>query len=148
MKKTDIRPLLPEEAALAAEVEDACFADAWTEQSIREEMESPLGLYLGAWREGAFVGYIGTRMVLDEGEIHRVAVLPAYRRQGIAGELVRELFRQTEQIAVWFLEVRAGNLPARCLYEQLGFLSIGIRKNYYHDPQEDAVNMQLVRGDQ
>ena len=37
------------------------------------------------------------------------------------------------------LEVRDSNVPAIALYEKLGFLQVGCRKNYYHNPREDAL---------
>lgn len=36
------------------------------------------------------------------------------------------------------LEVRDSNLPAIALYASLGFEQIGLRKNYYQHPKEDA----------
>jgi ribosomal protein S18 acetylase RimI-like enzyme len=37
------------------------------------------------------------------------------------------------------LEVRAGNLGARRLYERFGFYVAGTRANYYNSPVEDAL---------
>ena len=37
------------------------------------------------------------------------------------------------------LEVRASNTGAQLLYEILGFVQVGIRKNYYRNPKEDAL---------
>ena len=37
------------------------------------------------------------------------------------------------------LEVRATNEPAKRLYEKMGFESVGVRRNYYRNPREDAL---------
>jgi ribosomal-protein-alanine N-acetyltransferase len=39
------------------------------------------------------------------------------------------------------LEVRVSNASAIHLYEKLGFQSVGIRKNFYEKPTEDAMIM-------
>jgi ribosomal-protein-alanine N-acetyltransferase len=41
------------------------------------------------------------------------------------------------------LEVRAGNREAVALYESLGFRRLGLRREYYREPLEDA--LVLVR---
>ena len=70
----------------------------------------------------------------------KIAVAPAARRQGIAESLVLALIRALDECGVTSLtlEVRVSNLPARTLYEKLGFAAVGLRKNYYFHPKEDA----------
>lgn len=69
-----------------------------------------------------------------------VAVHPDYRRQGIARLLVTELVAALAKkgVSSLALEVRASNAPAISLYEQLGFIQVGRRPNYYRNPKEDA----------
>jgi ribosomal-protein-alanine N-acetyltransferase len=40
------------------------------------------------------------------------------------------------------LEVRASNLTAIRLYQRHGFLTLGRRRGYYREPEEDALQMQ------
>ena len=47
------------------------------------------------------------------------------------------------QIEKIFLEVRVSNIPAISLYEKMGFESLGVRKNFYEHPQEDASIMYV-----
>ena len=68
-----------------------------------------------------------------------VAVLKAYQGRGYASQLMKHLEDRSEPI---FLEVRTSNQAAQALYKKFGFESLGIRKNYYHEPQEDAVIMR------
>ena len=78
-------------------------------------------------------------------EIYRIAVLPDYRRRGVAYRLLSYALK-TERgrgLECVFLEVREGNLAARGLYRSYGFSEYGKRKNYYKNPTEDAVVMVL-----
>ena len=43
-----------------------------------------------------------------------------------------------------FLEVRSSNQAARLLYQKIGLVEVDVRKNYYHDPFEDAIVMQYM----
>ena len=72
-----------------------------------------------------------------------VAVKPEYRKRGIASGLLNELMRAGSERGVkdYTLEVRAGNHGAIALYENLGFKSEGIRKDFYREPVEDALIM-------
>ena len=92
-------------------------------------------------------GYLIYADPTDEAELHRVAVLPEYRRRGLARKLMAEMLQRTGQgsdveTKHIFLEVRAGNVAALALYSACDFQEIDRRKNYYHDPDEDAVIMK------
>ena len=88
-------------------------------------------------------GCCGVWLSFEEGEIMNVAVRREYRRKGVAGRLMKELLSRAEKrgAARFILEVREGNLPAIRLYESLGFLHAGRRRNFYSDPAEDALIM-------
>jgi ribosomal-protein-alanine N-acetyltransferase len=99
-------------------------------------------------REGKnIVGYIGFEEIAGEGHIINMAVSPECRRRGIGKELMEYVLNQgsKDQIKVFYLEVRASNLPAQKLYEGFGFKVVGRRKKYYQDNQEDALLMKLER---
>ena len=124
-----------------AELEKQCFSDPWSEKSVASELENPLSLWLVALEGDTVAGYVGSQTVMGETDMMNVAVSPAYRRRGIARELIqallRELARQGSHRLT--LEVRASNAPARALYESLGFAQVGRRPNYYRNPKEDAL---------
>ena len=105
-----ILPMQPCHTAQIAALEQTCFSDPWPEQIIAHELENELSLWLCALDGDTVAGYIGSQTVLGEADMMNVAVSPAYRRQGIG----------------------------RALYEALGFTQIGLRKNYYQHPKEDA----------
>ena len=123
-----------------AQIEQACFADPWTEDGLREELDNSCARFLTAvTADGTVAGYIGCHTVLDEGYIANVAVSPVFRRQGIGRQLVRTLLERSKDLAFVTLEVRASNDSARTLYESLGFAHVGTRRNYYQNPKEDAL---------
>lgn len=126
-----------------AEIEKACFHAPWSADMLREELGK--GIFLVAEQDGAVAGYVGCQTVLDEGYITNVAVSPACRRQGIGRALVGALASHARGQGLSFvtLEVRASNAPALALYEGAGFRRVGVRKNFYTAPAEDAVLMTL-----
>ena len=87
------------------------------------------------------VGFLTARMVADEMEILNLAVELAARRQGFASRLLRQAmdWAANNKIGKVHLEVRASNAVARAFYEMHGFCAMGIRANYYRDPDENAV---------
>ena len=123
-----------------AELEKVCFADPWSVTSIETELTSRLSLWLVAMEGDTLVGYVGSQTVIDESDVMNIAVHPDYRRQGIAEALVGALEKALRQRGsrALTLEVRDSNVPAITLYDKLGFTQVGLRKNYYRNPKEDA----------
>lgn len=137
-------PMTYDHVPQAAELERLCFSDPWSERMLREHLDNQCAAAIAAVGEdGTLLGYAGLLVVLDEGYITNVAVRPAYRRQGIASDLlgVFERFARGHQLAFLTLEVRASNAAAIALYEKMGYAQVGVRKNYYEHPREDAVIM-------
>ena len=130
--------------AQVAALEAICFRDPWSEKSVASELSNPLSHWLVAVEADTVLGYIGSQTVLDESDMMNVAVSPAHRRRGIAEALVLALaaaLREKGSVKLT-LEVRASNAPAITLYEKLDFKPIGLRKNYYRNPKEDALILQ------
>ena len=124
-----------------AQLETLCFSDPWSENSIASELASRLSYWLVAVEDGQVLGYIGSQSVLGESDMMNVAVHPDHRRRGIAEMLVTALshdLKERDNVCLT-LEVRASNMPAIGLYEKLGFVQVGMRKNYYRNPREDAL---------
>ena len=131
-----------EHVVQVARLESICFGSAaWSERSVASELENKLALWLVAVDGETVSGYVGSQTVLDETDMMNVAVHPDYRRQGIAEKLVLELVEvlKARESRCLTLEVRASNAPAISLYEKLDFKQIGLRKNYYRNPKEDAL---------
>ena len=124
-----------------AQLEKLCFADPWSEMSIASELRSIWSYWVVAVRDDEVVGYIGSQSSIDESDVMNVAVHPDWRRPGIAEQLIETLIGELKNRGskALMLEVRASNAPAIALYEKLGFRQVGLRKNYYRNPKEDAL---------
>ena len=153
-----------------AELEKKLFSDAWSEDAVRDSLKYPYNhillisdagdirsirpkedmadSFLVGEEPEKLAGYIIYADATEDAELHRIAVLPEYRRQGLGRKLVEEMLRRiaakekTAGKKRIFLEVRAENTPAIRLYAGCGFQEIDRRRHYYHDPEEDAVVMR------
>jgi ribosomal-protein-alanine N-acetyltransferase len=136
-----IAKMTADHVSQVAELEKICFSDPWSEKSVASELTNPLSLWLVAVEDDRVAGYVGSQSVMGESDMMNVAVHPDFRRQGVAEKLVLELVAALakKDNHCLTLEVRASNAPAISLYEKLGFAQIGLRKNYYRNPKEDAL---------
>ncbi len=127
-------------------LDEKCFSSPWSESSFLSEASNPLAQYVIAKTDEKIIGYAGFWQVVDEGQITNIAVLEEYRRRKVAQQMLEILMEKARkmQISVLSLEVRESNLPAINLYEKFDFKKVGIRKDYYKNPTENAVLMDLV----
>ena len=127
--------------AQIAELEKCCFNDPWSENSISSELNNRLSCWLVALESDVVIGYVGSQTVLGETDMMNIAVHPDYRNQGVAKNLIQSLMDTLsgQGSHSLMLEVRQSNEPAKNLYASLGFETVGIRKNYYRNPKENAL---------
>jgi ribosomal-protein-alanine N-acetyltransferase len=127
--------------AQVAELEKACFSTPWSLRSITEELTNPLSQWIVAVEEQTVVGYVGSQSVMGEADMMNLAVDSAFRRKGIAEQLVLTLIEalKNRDVHSLTLEVRASNDAAISLYKKLEFSQVGRRPKYYANPQEDAL---------
>lgn len=135
-----------EAAGKIAEIEKENFSMPWSEKSITESMEQDNYIFLKAECEGDIAGYIGFYYSFDTGDITNIAVMPDYRRQGVGSRLLLALIDECKKkdIVSIMLEVRESNLNAISLYKKIGFNQVGIRKNFYQKPTENAILMDYI----
>ena len=149
-----ILPATPEMLPEILALEEACFSSPWTRKMLESELLGNQFAHflvamqhgqLSGGRECVIVGYHCFWIVFEELRLMNLAVRESVRRQGIGSALAREAFRvaldQAATRAV--LEVRASNQPARALYTAMGFVQVGTRPQYYSNPSEDAVLMEM-----
>jgi ribosomal-protein-alanine N-acetyltransferase len=90
------------------------------------------------------VGVITIRTTGELADLHRLAVAPAYRRQGVGTALVRSALDTVRHLGARavILEVRDTNDAAIMLYQKLGFEQLAARQNYY-GPGQHALILKL-----
>lgn len=122
-------------------LEKQCFSTPWSEKALRSELDRDNSRFFVAITKNEVSGYIGANNVLGEVYIDNIAVFYNYRGFGIGESLLRHLIKvsEDENCDLVTLEVRVSNTPARNLYEKLGFQNVGVRKNFYEQPKEDAI---------
>ena len=89
------------------------------------------------------VASCGLRNIVGDGEITNVVTKTSARGKGIGTQMLVKLMEEGVSMGVeaFTLEVRKSNDAAIHLYENLGFVTEGVRKNFYEEPTEDALIM-------
>ena len=138
-----IRPMTKEDCGQVAAIEAVSFSLPWSLNAFLDTVERENYRYFVAEEAEEIFGYCGFCFVLDEAEIPNVCVKAEARQKGVGKQMMTALIEKAKElgVAVLYLEVRESNTPARRLYESLGFVSDGIRKNFYEQPVENAVLM-------
>jgi [ribosomal protein S18]-alanine N-acetyltransferase len=125
--------------------------DAWTFDQYRDETYRSDAVFLVAHSGLVIDGFISGRIVPgvsegSDGEIYNIAVSPEFRRKRIGHELLEnaiKAFALGHCNTVW-LEVRESNHQAIQFYENSGFRTVTIRRNFYTYPVENAIVMKLT----
>lgn len=126
----------------AAAIEKECIPEPWSEKAFFDEFANDKSIMLCAKANDELAGFITAFAVLDEVNIYNVAVTEKYRRNGIADALLNALHERVKGFASFItLEVRESNLPAINLYKNKGYTEVGLRKNFYSSPRENAILM-------
>ena len=128
MAEPTIRPIREADVKQIHEIEKACFAMPWSEESILHDVKENV---VARW------------LVLDEAHVCNVAVCPDCRGKGYGKRIFTALIdlAKANSMAMMTLEVRRSNTVAQNLYHACGMLDVGYRKRYYEDNKEDALIM-------
>ncbi|HEK84738.1 MAG: ribosomal protein S18-alanine N-acetyltransferase [Candidatus Saccharicenans sp.] len=131
------------------EIERLCFSNPWSQETFRGEIQNKaISFPLVIIDKGSkrIIGHIVFWQVRDEAQINNVAIHPDFQGQGWGELALRYVLGKLRESGVHFvsLEVRVSNQPAIKLYRKLGFQILGVRKDYYTNPQEDAYLMGLM----
>ena len=139
----EIRRSLPKDASEIASMESDIFSDPWSEEAINSVISTEGSMCYSALSDGKLIAYIIGRHICPEGEIYRIATAKEHRKRGVAYRLLDYAVKSERGLGLesLFLEVREHNAPAIALYSSYGFNKIGIRKNYYKNPDDNAIIM-------
>ena len=145
----DFRRSVPADATGIAKLEEEIFSDPWSYRDVQDLICTEGSMCFTAIDGGEVIAYVIGRLIAPEGEIYRVAVKPEKRQRGIGYRLLDYAVKTSKGHGLerLFLEVRSRNLPAVKLYTAYGFKQIGLRKNYYKNPTDDALIMLRAHSD-
>lgn len=134
------RGLLPSDMKRIMEIEARAFVDPWSPQAFK------LTSSYASWvclEEELLIGYCICLIVEDEASIANIAIEPAYQHKGYGTGLLQHSLEELKMMGARkiYLDVRRSNIAALMLYSKFGFRTMGIRKNYYDTPPEDALVM-------
>ncbi|MBR6360163.1 MAG: ribosomal protein S18-alanine N-acetyltransferase [Clostridia bacterium] len=137
----EIRPMLACDTAGVENIEKECFSSPWKYDDLLYHAGNRDSHFLVAVKGEEIAGYIGVIETAGEAYITNIAVLPAFRRQGLAKALLNSAADGAKERECEFitLEVRESNFAAISLYEGAGFMKAGVRKNFYSSPAENAL---------
>lgn len=143
MVKLTVEPMTENHISALSEIERDCFSKPWSENALKAELSNETSFFFVAEKNETVCGYIGSHIVLDECYIANVAVLPDFRKSGVASALIEALLEKATEKDCLFvsLEVRKSNSAAISLYNKFGFSLCGERKNFYSEPTENAYIM-------
>ncbi len=149
--RLEIRRMRPDDLEEVMVIERAAFRHPWSPELFRRELEHDWSSILVAVEPltsaphggERIIGFLIFWLVHDEVHVLNVAVVPEYRRKGIARMLMSETERRAMQAgaALMTLEVRRSNEAALELYREFEYRAVGVRPNYYVDEGEDAIVM-------
>lgn len=145
-----IRPARSDDLEALVILEQVCFAVPWHAASLEHDLAAndTAHYWVAQTDQGQVIAYAAYWQMMDEAEITHIAVMPCWRRKGIAKALLRHLinYAQADHLTAIRLEVRQSNGAAHELYRQEGFREIGRRRRYYSDNDEDAIIMLKIIG--
>lgn len=125
-------------------IEQAVYSHPWTRKNFDDTISNRDFAWVARHRDGELLGYFVHMVVMDESHLLTIAVKESVQRQGLGRFLLQKLIEHARlmELKSVLLEVRQSNIRALDLYEALGFVEIGRRKNYYQLTQqlrEDAL---------
>lgn len=153
-----IRTVGPFDLGRLSKLHRGCFEEAWSRSDLAHLLAMPGGFgLLARLFEGGLagidamrgVGFSLCRVVRDECELLSIGVAPAYRRRGVAAQLLVASMERCRTIGAqqMFLEVAVDNHAAQRLYEEHGFERVGIRPDYYHRHNGERMAAYTMRCD-
>jgi len=143
--RTTLRPrarrMADGDVGRVVEIEHEAFSSPWKAETFVTLLERPgAELWVLEHPEAGVVGYFVLWCILDQGELANIAVTAEHRGQGHGAYLLGQVLdvARSRGVESLYLEVRVSNLDAIRLYHSFGFEDLGVRKDYYDAPREDA----------
>ena len=144
-----LRRMEEEDLPQVYSIESLSFPNPWKVETFRGEIQNwsiSFPYVVVHALDKKVIGYIILWQIRDEVQINNIAIHPDFRQKRIGEGVLREVISKLQKERAKFisLEVRPSNAVAFHLYKKLGFELIGRRKDYYINPQEDALVLGLI----
>ena len=140
-----ITRMTSEDIEQVVEIEAEAYGEHhWSKSSFYDEMQNNLAkYYVAKTSSGELIAYAGTWHIIDEAHVTTIAVKKSHLRRHIGEAIIVKILEDCYEAGIKYLtlEVRVSNEPAINLYSKYGFNSLGSRKGYYQDNNEDALIM-------
>lgn len=120
--------------------EEAIFSSSWSEEILKNQLESEYAYNLGYYHDEDLVGYLLATRIFDESELLKIGTLSTQRKKGIGTKLLSQ-YLNANQGCSFFLEVASDSQEAISLYEKNYFIAYQTRKDYY-GLNKDAILMK------
>jgi [ribosomal protein S18]-alanine N-acetyltransferase len=144
-----VSPAAPGDAAQLAALHAAAFQRGWSAEEFERLLIDPNVVADRVMAGSDVVGFVLSRLAVDQAEILSIAVAVSHRGRGLARKMLDVHMRRLAVygVAALFLEVDERNLPARRLYAGFAFRQVGQRPSYYHDAGSEAGTALVLRRD-
>lgn len=141
-----VREAAENDISTIVEIENRMMSMPWSFCSFHEASVSRNTKFYIAQENDKIAGYAVFYLMPPEAELPDIVVDDCFLRQGVASLIMDKAIEDFKAAGISdvFLEVRENNEPAKALYAKYGFEEIGIRKNFYSNPVENAICMRLT----
>jgi ribosomal-protein-alanine N-acetyltransferase len=141
MPSITVRRMVDTDLDIVSSIEKEVFTDPWSRNAFKTDLDNKMAWPMVAEFEKKVVGYSSIYIVAGEVQIGNFAVAPGFRNRGVAKKMMSEIFEKAGEsdCRTIFLEVRESNTAAMELYKSYGFVTSGKRKDYYANPNENAI---------
>ena len=127
-------------------MEEQCSSSPWPRLVIKNDLSGNAPyIYLGAWGKSKLLGFAALTPKEKKAALANIAVLPLYRRRGVATQLLLGLSETalSLEFARMILSVRVSNEGAMIFYNKAGFRLVARNRRYYSDG-EDALELEAL----
>lgn len=151
-KNYSLRGFTPSDVESVININRVCLPENYAAYFFIDTFNSLPQSFIVAESQGNVVGYIMCRIehgfsdlkklrFAKKGHIISVAVMPDFRRMGIASALVQDALSALSSLRAdeCYLEVRISNDSAIALYKKLGFITSRTIPRYYYDSSDACV---------
>ena len=144
MDEYSIRKMTADDIDAILSIEESCYGSHhWSYEAFLNELFNQIATYRCIVKDNIPLGYMGIWKIVNEAHVTNLSVHPDFQNKKLAHKLLLDSIDECYENKIKFitLEVRASNQKAIHLYEKFGFHSLGYRKKYYQDNNEDALIM-------